>query len=574
MFSRADNCAQAITLAVSHPMPPIEARKSDPRAVPRHQGLIGVLLFVTLLGGGLSCGSRPPEARPCDGGGVRSDARAEPPFVEATDALGITFERIQPGLLTMPDVIGGGVCMFDVDGDRDLDLYFTARAPRTNRLYRNDGARFTDVTEAWRAGPPSDTMGCLAFDADSDGDLDLLLTNWGPSALLRNEGSFFSDATAETGLVTDNLASSATAGDMDNDGDMDLVIGRFVDPASCRSCPSQGKDECATDPHTCAPLRSLMFENRRGRFVEVGMERGIARAEPTLATVFVDFDLDGDLDLYIGNDAGRLFPDRMYLNDGTAHFTDRAAEMGLARDATEHGGDTMGVAIGDYDRDGYLDLASTNIDERATLLFRCRAGPSCVDARQEGIDLDATLGTIGWGIGFIDVDNDGWIDLFNTSGGFSSADAAERSHLFWNRSGRLEHHGPGAGDALAVPGNHRGAAFGDLDGDGGVDVALGPNAGRARVLLNRAARGHHLTVALDTLSAGASVTVLVDGQTLRAPAVVGGSYLGSNSPWVSFGLGRACTATVTVRWLGGQTVTIPRVSADQTLFVARPRPQP
>lgn len=552
-------------------MPSFDPRKFDPKAAPRHRALARTLAIIALMGGGMSCEATPAAEPTCGVVEMRADAGAEPPFVEVTEALGISFEREHVVPYTMPDSMGGGVCMFDVDGDRDLDLYFTARAPRSNRLYRNDGGRFTNVTEAWRAGPPGDTMGCLAFDADSDGDLDLLLTNWGPSVLLRNEGRFFSDATAETGLVADNLSSSATAGDMDNDGDMDLFIGRYVDPATCASCPEGGKDECAIDPHHCTPLRSLMFENRRGRFVEVGMERGVTRAEPTFATVFVDFDQDGDLDLYKGNDAGRLFPDRMYLNDGTGHFTDRASEMGLAWDATEHGGDTMGVAIGDYDRDGIFDLASTNIDERPTLLFRCRAGLSCVDARQEGISLDATLGTLGWGVGFIDVDNDGWIDLFNASGQDYSENAAQRSHLFWNRSGRFEHHTPGAGDALAVPGIDRGAAFGDLDGDGGVDVVLGPNAGRARVLHNRAARGHYLTVALDTLSAGATVTLLVDGQTLRAPVVVGGSFLGSSSPWVSFGLGRACSATVTVRWLGGRTVTLPRVAADQTIFVARPR---
>jgi hypothetical protein len=485
-----------------------------------------------------------------------------PPFTDETLALGIDFQRHQTAnFCDMPDEIGGGACVFDFDGDGDLDLYFTDRAPGPNRLYRNDGATFTDVTDASGAGTKSDSMGCLAFDFDGDGDLDLYLANAGPDQILRNDGGKFTDVTAAVGLVEDGLSASVTAGDIDGDGDLDLAVAHYVDPATCAQ-------ECPPNPEKCAPLRSLLFENQNGHFVEVGVARGITAKEPTLAILLVDFDLDGDLDLYVGNDLP-AYPDRLFVNDGTGHFVDQAPKLGLAWDATGSGSYTMGVAVADYNRDGVLDLVSTNFEGLPTLLYPCHQGPVCVDSHLEGMDIDSSIPFTSWGIGLVDFDHNGWLDLFTASGLLNGkGQTAQRNQLYKNGFGGFKEYLPAPAEALSVERSSRGVVFGDLNGDGAVDVVVAANQGPPQVLFNRSSLGHYLTVDLGPGGAGAQVVVDVAGQKLLQQAVIGGSYLGSSDHRLSFGLGASCSADVTVRWLNGKTRTLTQVAADAVITIS------
>jgi hypothetical protein len=485
------------------------------------------------------------------------------PFVDATAAVGLDFvHHHTEDFCTMADVIGGGACLFDYDLDGDVDLFLTDRAPFGGRLYENDGGTFADVTADALPAETGDGIGCLAFDADSDGDLDLYLANNGADRLLRNDGGVFVDVTEAVGLVQSGLSASATAGDLDGDGDLDLVVSQFVDVTSCG-------DTCPPKPDTCSPARDLIFENRDGQFVEIGLGSGVDGDDLVLATTMFDIDDDGDLDIYLGSDVGRTYPDRLYVNDGVDHFVDRAADLGLAWNGTgTNSGSTMGVTIGDYDRNGVLDVASSNFEGDPALLFKCDEGPTCFDAALSGNDLGATRNFTGWALRFEDFDQDGWLDLF-VANGRVIAPAAQPNLLLWSHEGHFAPHAAAPDDALALARNSRGAAFGDIDGDGDVDAVVASNGEAPQVLLNTSARGNYLLVELDTLSAGARVTVDLGDWRRTQPVLVGDGYLGSSDPRVHFGLGPACSVDVTIEWLDGTTRVLTDVAVNQVLRVER-----
>jgi hypothetical protein len=482
------------------------------------------------------------------------------PFVDATDALGIDAEHhFATDFCEIADSVGGpGVCALDYDADGDLDLYFTDRAPYPNRLFRNDGDRFSDVTEVSGAGTTADSMGCLAFDADSDGDVDLYVTNNGPDQLFRNDGGRFVDVTAEAGIDAPGMSTSATAGDIDLDGDLDLFVGRLV---VTEECPA---DQCHLLPLACPALRNLLFINEGGRFVEQAVARGITEVEPTLAALFFDRDDDGDLDLYVGNDMGVAYPDRLYENDGTGHFTERGMELGF--DAW--GTDTMGVDVGDLDGDGLAEVVTSDFKDKPLRVHDCYDPSHELACSFEHLGPES-LPHVKWAVALEDFDQDGDLDLFWTNGDVYYRDG-DPNQLVWSEGGgQFTFYTPSPGEALAAVAVSRGAALGDLDGDGDVDVAVANAGGRAQVLLNQAARGRWLSVELDSLSAGARVTARVDGRALTEQALIGGGYLGSSAPALHFGLGEACAADVTITWPGGATRRFDAVPAGRAFRIAR-----
>jgi hypothetical protein len=505
------------------------------------------------------------------GGGGGSGGSMAPlePFIDATESLGIDFvHHPAADSCTFAAAFNAGVCLFDYDGDGWLDVYFLDSESHPNRLYRNQGgSSFRDVTEETGTGLTLGSTGCLAFDADGDDDLDLYVGTMGPDRLLRNDGGVFVDATEAFGLVEDGPTSSITAGDIDGDGDLDLFVGGNLDVSTCQpSCPAK--------IYTCGSTPSHLFVNDGGKFVDAGAERGVVLAEPVLATVMVDFDRDGDVDLYVGNDLGLSYDDRLYINDGTGHFVDRGEEIGIAVDGAGFGGDTMGVAIGDYDRDGVFDMAVSNFEGQRAVVFHCRdPGPICVDTALEGDGLDSTIPTLNWAVGLVDFDNDGWLDLFLSNGllhdksippeGQAPPLQPQKNQLFWNASGTFSEYAPGEGSAFAIERNHRGAAFGDIDNDGDVDIVVASNGQAPQVILNQAARGGSITVALEGQSIGALVSVTAAGSTLTQPIMAGGSFLGSSDPRAHFGVGDASSADVTVRWPDGRVSTSKDVPTGQ-----------
>jgi hypothetical protein len=484
------------------------------------------------------------------------------PFTDATAALGIDFRHhAATEFCDIRDTVGGpGVCAFDYDGDGDIDLYFVDRATHPNRLFRNDGAAFTDVTaEAGVALEDDDSHSCLAFDHDGDGDLDLFVGSSGPDRLLRNDGGKFTDVTAESGISETGFSTTATAGDIDNDGDLDLFVGHLVDPSSCPEIV------CSPPPKLCAYEKNTLFLNDGGSFHDVTDERGLTHVEPTLASLFFDIDLDGDLDLFVGNDMGSKNPDRLYRNDGKGFFKDAAPGLGLSL----YGTDTMGVDVGDADGDGSVDLVVSDFRLLPTRLVRCP--DPVLPCEMVGINEQSTE-SVKWGIALADFDQDRDLDIFTVSGNVEVPPdyPGDRHQLHWNDgTGVFTLHVPGAGDPLAELHLGRGAAFADLDGDLDLDIVIA-NADRpAQVLLNQAAGGHALLVELDTLSAGARVTVDGPGVQRTEQALIGGSYAGSSDPRVHFGMGETCAVDVTVTWAGGATKTVEGVRTGQVLRVER-----
>lgn len=513
------------------------------------------VLVVLIATGSSSCGddeSAPPitcDAPPTPG---------EQPFVDATAALGIDqLHHFGDEYCELPDTVGGpGVCAFDYDDDGDVDLYFIDQAPHPNALWRNDGGAFTEVGADAGVDHEGDSVGCLAFDYDSDGDLDLYVTNTGPDRLFENDGGRFSDVTDEVGIEADGYSSSASAGDVDGDGDLDLFVAQVVDLSSC-------PDQCFLFPAACTPSSNLLFINQGGAFEEVAAERGLDDEAPSLVNVFFDADDDGDLDLYVGNDMGLFFDDRFYENDGSGRFTDRSSERGL----TAPGTDTMGVDVGDYDLDGHTDLVITDFKEQPTRLFHC-FDPNLPCSSEPLGAVSAEY--VNWGVGFVDFDQDGSLDLFTTSGDVAPTDG-EPNQLFWgDGKGGFELYEPSStSDAMATALQSRGAAFADLDGDGDVDVAIANVGGPARVLLNESPKGHFVAVQVDSTSLGAKVTADVDGVTRSEHVIAGGSYLSSSESRVHFGLGAACSAQVTVRFPNGEARSLGTVKAGQTVTVTR-----
>ena len=474
-----------------------------------------------------------------------TSCRAEP-FDDVAAALGVDFvHHPRTDYCEVTDVVGPGACMIDYDRDGDEDLYFVDRAPHPNRLYRNDGARFTDVTDATGVGDRGDGIGCLAFDHDRDGDEDLYLTNLDGDRLYRNDRGRFTDVTAAAGIRTEGFTTSSAAGDIDGDGDVDLFVGRFLEPATLPRMCSQ-MIEVAT-PHT-----SLLFVNEGGRFTEQAAARGITEREPTLAARFYDLDLDGDLDLYVGNDLGMFHPDRFYINDGSGHFVDRARAMGLATAANGDSGQTMGVDIADVDGDGSPELVSSNSSGYPELLYTCDRALRCREVSREW-GLEPSVQSFSWAVGLEDFDLDGDVDLFVANGSIYRP-AAQPAQLYWNVDGRFREYEPRAGEALDAALSSRSAVFGDLDGDGALDAVVTVIGGRPRVLRNRAGCGHWLSVRVTPRVAGTRVRVTAGGRTRERQVIFGGSYLGSGTASLHYGLGAATTATVEVRWPDGRTL--------------------
>jgi enediyne biosynthesis protein E4 len=502
------------------------------------------------------------------GGGAGGPACDPPPasdsgaiFVEAASELGIDVSHhFGSDFCELTDTVGGpGVCLLDHDGDGDLDIFMPDRAGHPSHLYDNGGGSFNDVADALGlAQVASDTMGCLAFDYDGDGDRDLYLTNVGPDQLLQNDGGGFSDVTNAVGLDADGFSVSAAAADIDADGDLDLFVGRVVDLATC-------PPGCFLPPSACEPASNLLFVNDGGSFSEQAVGRGIDHPAPTLTSVWFDYDGDDDLDLYVGNDMGLMFDDRLYINDGSGSFDEKGQGEGLFAPGT----DTMGADVGDFDMNGTTDVVITDFKDRPIRLFEC-ADPALPC---DGKPVPDGLEYVKWSVGFEDFDQDRDLDIFTSNGDVADTGAVDPenpSYLYFNDgTGSYSQQLPPAGSALGLARLSRGAAFGDLDRDGDVDVVIATVGGLPQVLLNDHQGGYWLDVELDSLAAGARVTVAGFNGRLTEHALIGGTYGGNNSPDLHFGLGADCVADVTVRYPDGSEMMVAGAAAGTRVRVER-----
>jgi hypothetical protein len=531
-------------------------------------------------------------------GGVLLGA-AETPirFTDVAAAAGLTFRNVAgtPAKDYVIESTGNGVAFFDFDNDGDLDVLLTsgstlAQLPKGGHpmvaLYRNDGnARFTDVTKAAGLVRLGWASGVCVADYDNDGFDDVYITAFGPNVLWHNlRGKTF----VATGQAADPGWSTGCAfGDDDRDGYVDLYVANSV-KIDRAAVPARGTPACRflTIPTYCGP-RPLpgepdrLYRNVGGaKFVDVTAAAGVT--EPGyygFGVLFSDLDDDGWPDIYVANDST---PNLFFHNQRTGRFKEEALIAGLAvtADGREQAG--MGVDAGDVDGDGQLDLVKTNFSQDYTSLFHNEGRGLFVDESFRS-GLASTLGPyLGWGVGLVDFDNDGLLDLFIANGHVypdvgrtGTSSYLQRNQLFRNVGrGRLRHVTETVGGPLLIEKSSRGAAFGDVDNDGDADVLISVLDDLPVLLRNDTTGNHWITLSLEgsrsnRSAIGARVTIDAGGRRQVAEVRSGGSYLSQNDRRVRFGLGDATTVSrVTIRWPLGAVDEATELPADR-FYTAR-----
>jgi uncharacterized membrane protein YraQ (UPF0718 family) len=518
-------------------------------------------------------------------------------FSDKTRPAGVEFLHDDYDAEVFP--MGAGVVVFDFDGDGYQDIYVSDSAG-PNPLYRNNGdGTFEDVAGAAGVDDPDGrgNGGCAA-DYDNDGDRDLYVTNYGSSKLFANDGGgTFTDVTMPAGLDDSESVYRSTGcawGDYDRDGYVDLIVVRYlyeVDPATV----------VRGDFSSFVEVMALSHNNGDGTFTNVTSILGDTN-RPTENTYgepignlwgagfqpgWADLDNDGDADLYVVNDWGpNAQPNVLWRNDGAGpdggwRFTDISTESGA--DAAING---MGLAIADYDLDGFLDMYVTNIGDNI-LLRNQGSGLAFVDAAS---DAGAGIGSIGdtervtWGAAFLDYDNDGLQDLYVVSG-FLSMPIAPDFDVYQREQPNVLLRNAGNGifnDVSVISGANdqgmgRGGAYLDYDNDGCLDLFVANLGQKTKLFQNNCLSGHNWLV-IETVGAasnrdgiGTRIELIVDGTTQIREIAAGGSQMGQNMLEAHFGLGKAeVVESITLRWPSGQVQTLTGVDVNQRLTIAEP----
>lgn len=502
-------------------------------------------------------------------------------FRDVAAERGIDFRLGHGGRspLSILDTANGGCGFLDYDRDGRLDLVLVGQ-PRC-RVYRNEGTRFRDATDDLGLKEAGRWMGCAIADYDGDGFPDLLLTGFRCLALLHNEqGKRFRPVTAPSGLRTDRWTTSADFADIDRDGDLDLYVGAYVayHPGTRDTC-QQGPIQTACGPELYAPEQGRFYLNEgNGRFREATREAGLGDAAgKTWGVLFTDFDGDGWPDLYLGNDR---MPCNLYRNRHDGTFAETGLNSGTAFGALGNAMGAMGVDSGDGDGDGRPDLFVTTYFQEADAFFRNQGqGLFREDSERVGI-AQPTRSYVGFGSGFIDVDNDGDLDLFCANGHVRDNAAtldslqkyAQPLQLFLN-DGRCNfvdatETTPGISGVSMVG---RGAAFGDFDGDGKMDILAVDLEGAARLLRNETDTAGRQWIRLELAGGkgnsealGARITLKTGAGRLIRQVKRGGSVLSAHDCAVLAGLGPEASADVEVRWPDGQVRAWSRLAAGRT----------
>jgi tetratricopeptide (TPR) repeat protein len=537
-------------------------------------------------------------------GSSRSDAKKTiglgphdvviPTFVDEAAERGLIFcfDNGRTEQHQLPETMAGGVAMFDFDGDGQLDVYavqggpFPPRsrpAPFGDRLFRNCGrGRFEDVTAT--SGLAALTggygHGVAVGDYDNDGRPDLFVTRWRSYALYHNLGrGRFEDATTYAGLGGDrDWPTSAAWADFDNDGDLDLYVCHYLKwnaekPALCEYPERSKPGYMYCDPLAFPGLPDHVFRNDGGRFTDVTAEAGIVDTNGRgLGVITADLDDDGKIDVFVAND---LSANLFFRNLGSFRFSEKAMEAGLA--ASAEGGSLagMGIACGDLDGDGRLDVAVTNFLNQTTTLYH-NHGEGLFSDRSAPAGLAvATRQFLGFGLAAMDANNDGRLDLVQANGhvsDFSPAIPYEmRSQLLLgDSSGHFRDVSEIAGLPWRVLRLGRGLAVGDIDNDGRMDVLIVGQGAPLALLRNQPApaSAHFLTLALEGVASnrdgvGAKVTVTAGGRRQVGMRFGGGSYLSASDPRLHFGLAAAQRVDrVEVRWPSGRRDIYKGLTAD------------
>lgn len=549
-------------------------------------------VVAALTGLTAACGSdAPPDATSAEP--LAEVAASGAWFREVAAASGVDFVHRSghaERFLT-PEILCGGVALLDADEDGALDLYCVQSGALTaapaerpgNQLYVNDGGgRFRDATEGSGADDRGFGNGAATGDADGDGHVDLYVTNLGPNALLLGRGdATFTDATAASGAGGADFSSSAAFLDADRDGDLDLFVANYLvwTVATERECFNGlgQKDYCAPAQYNSPAVDVFLRNGGDGRFADESRAVGLTAAFGTgLGVVAADLSGDGWPDVFVAND-GR--PNQLWVNAEGARFEDRAMWMGCAMDDDGKPKAGMGIAVGDVDDDGDLDLLVSNLRGEADSLYR-NDGGLFSDARAGSGLAASSRGFTRFGAGWVDLDADGLLDQYQANGRVATeavhpdpGDPFAEPNLLYRGlgGGRFEEVVPRGGTVPELVHTSRGAAFGDLDGDGAIDVVVMNRDARPYVLRNVVAkRGHWLLArVLDARGRDAigAVVTLREGERVRRRDVrTAYSYCSASDPRVHFGLGESTRIeALEVTWIDGSRESFPVGAVDRVV---------
>jgi hypothetical protein len=507
---------------------------------------------------------------------------------------------------------GSGVCLIDYDNDGWLDIYLVngstfkaldgnETSPHAALFHNNHDGTFTDVSA--QAGVENDRWGygCSVADFDNDGWPDLFVGNFGKNRLYRNNhDGTFTDVAEKAGVALGNWSTGSAWGDYDGDGKLDLYVAGYVHfdrvlaealakDASNSACLYRGF------PVNCGPRGlpaepdHLFHNNGDGTFTDVTEKAGVEDKGPFygFTSIFVSLNGNGRPDLVVGNDSE---PNYFYRNKGDGTFEDQSYVSGLAFNKEGREIASMGIAAGDYENNGLIDFLITDFGDDYKVLFHNDGETGFTDVSYEAGIAQTAIPFVGWGDGFIDYDNDGWLDLFMANGHvYPQVDQhdwgttfAERPLLYRNtHDGKFEYVPPVKGSGLASLTSGRGAAFGDLFNNGKIDVVISPIDGPP-VLLKNVNPDHHHWVELKLIGGrdaatgkqsprdaiGATIYLSANGIRQREDVMSGGSYISSNDQRPHFGLGDSTDAgTAQVHWPSGAVESVKLPAVDRIFTI-------
>ena len=525
-------------------------------------------------------------------------------FVDVTETLGIHFKQkaSKTSRKYLLETMGSGVAVFDYDNDGRLDIFFANGAriddpmpkgsiPQKdgpsywNRLYHQkpDGT-FEDVTEKAGLVGVGYSTGVAVGDYDNDGFDDLFVAGYGHNTLYHNNGDgTFTDVTTNAGVAGSGWATSAAWVDYDNDGRLDLVVARYMvwdfDDIYCGHREEGFRSYC--HPDLFKPISVLLYHNEgNGKFSEVSRKAGIDKPGKGLGLAIADFDHDGSMDILLANDS---IPEFLFHNKGDGTFEEIGLPSGVALDGSGASFAGMGVDFDDYNNDGWPDVIITDLANQKYSLY-ANAGDGSFDYTTLTTGLGAiSLLHSGWGVRFLDYDNDGWKDLFIVQSHVMDTIQVNEPHLrylespllLWNNHGkRFTDVSPQSGEVFEQKWAARSMAAGDLDNDGRVDVVVNPIDGPAFVLRNETlVQNHWITLKLVGVKSnrdgiGAQVKVSTTLGSQYATVTTSSSYQSSGDKRLHFGLGAdSSVSRVEIRWPSGTNQVLSRLKADQILTV-------